>query len=350
MQVLKEPIEVHTEFIGLVPYAEALALMEQAIATISPHEGRIWGLEHPLVYTTGLKAEAAHILDPKIPLVAARRGGSVTLHNPGQLVAYFTLPLAAVNGGLERFVRVLEAVMAEILLGYGAAANFSPGASGVFTHHGKIGFVGLGLKRGFIYHGVALNVNNNLDDFRAIHSCGLKLPITNLKGELENTPPLEQVFADFTAALAERFAVLSPQEFRYQTLARYDLTDWQQGFKLGWIYFHERRFWQAHELWELYWRELPAGELRIFFHALIQTAMAFYKIFTVPNPDGAASLLGKALQKFAVTRAIELLDNQLAFVEFLEEVLQRLARKELAQIPVPPVMSWKSQKLKAISS
>lgn len=342
MQVLKEPLEVTAEFIGLVPYADALALMEQAIATLPTTAGRIWGLEHPLVYTTGLKADATHILDPKIPLVAARRGGSVTLHNPGQLVVYFALPLAAIHGGLERFVRVLEATIAEILLAYGVAANLMPGASGVFTPRGKIAFVGLGLKHGFVYHGISLNVTNNLDDFRAIHSCGLKLPITNLEGELGNTIPMERVFTDFTAALTERFVPNSPQKFRAAAVSRHDLSDWQKGFRLGWLAFHERRFWEAHELWELYWHELPPGELRIFFHALIQTAMAYYKVFTAPNLSGAASLFNKALQKFAVTRDIQLLDKQQAFVDFLQATVRKIESGESAKIPPPPVMSWKN--------
>ena len=116
MQLLRYPLSVTTEFIGLTAYEQALQLMEQAIARSDAKAAQIWGLEHPLVYTSGLKTELSHILSEKVQLVPARRGGSVTLHNPGQLVVYFVLPLAAVNGGLERFVRVLEAAMAETLM------------------------------------------------------------------------------------------------------------------------------------------------------------------------------------------------------------------------------------------
>lgn len=316
-------------------------MMERAIAHSEGDTAYIWGLEHPLVYTSGLKTEASHILSEAVEVVPARRGGSVTLHNPGQLVVYFVLPLAAVNGGLERFVRVLEAAMAETLLSFGIAVNLLPGASGVFTPAGKIAFIGLGLKKGCIYHGVSINVANNLADFRAIQSCGLTLAMTSMQAQVPGQmPSTADVFARFSGLLLERFRIISPNEFRSAAESRWDFMDWFTGFRLGWLAFHERRFWEAHELWELYWHEMPPGELRIFFHALIQTAMAFYKIFTVPNYAGAESLLGKAMEKYAVTGEISLLQEQGKFLGFLEEVLSALKNKKPVEDLLPPVMSW----------
>ncbi|GAB4426455.1 MAG: hypothetical protein OHK0011_07990 [Turneriella sp.] len=341
MHLLRRSLSVTAQFIGLTAYEHALQLMEQAIAQSEDHRGQIWGLEHPLIYTSGLKTEASHILSSQVQVVPARRGGSVTLHNPGQLVVYFVLPLAAVNGGLERFVRVLEAVMAETLLGFGLNVSFLPGASGVFTPAGKIGFIGLGLKKGCIYHGVSINVANNLADFAAIQSCGLTLPMTNMQAQLfRQTPSTADVFARFSGLLLERFKVMSPAEFRSVTEARLDFRDWFTGFRLGWLAFHERRFWEAHELWELCWHEMPPGELRIFFHALIQTAMAFYKIFTVPNVAGAESLLAKALEKYAVTGEVQLLQDQDKFLAFLGSVLYALRNKKPVEEFLPPVMRW----------
>lgn len=341
MQLLRYPVSVTTQFIGLTTYQDALQLMEQTIAQADSHTACVWGLEHPLIFTSGLKTEAAHILSPEIQVVPARRGGSVTLHNPGQLVVYFVLPLAAVNGGLERFVRVLEAVMAETLLGFGIDVYLMPNASGVFTRQGKIAFIGLGLKKGCIYHGISINVANNLADFRAIHSCGLTLPITSMQAELSvPAPSTADVFARVLGVLLERCKIFEPSEFRSAAESRLDFRDWFTGFRLGWLAFHERRYWEAHELWELYWHELPPGELRIFFHALIQTAMAFYKIFTVANLTGAESLLAKALEKYAVTREVQLLQRQDRFVSFLREVLSALRNKRPVQRLLPPVMSW----------
>lgn len=341
MQVLQQSLSVTTQFIGLTTYEKALELMEQGILGCTGANAQVWGLEHPLVYTSGLKTEASHILSESLQVVPARRGGSVTLHNPGQLVVYFALPLSAINGGLERFVRVLEAVLAETLLGFGIDANLQPGASGVFTPAGKIAFIGLGLKKGCIYHGVSINVANNLSDFQAIHSCGLTLAMTNMQAWLhERTPTTEAVFHRFSALLLERFKTIEPGEFRLRAENRLNLSDWFTGFRLGWLAFHERRFWEAHELWELYWHEMPPGELRIFFHALIQTAMAFYKIFTVRNLAGAESLLEKALEKYAVTGEIHLLQQQEKFLNFLAAVLTALQRKEPVENLLPPVMSW----------
>ncbi len=341
VHLLRYPLTVKAQFIGLTRYEQALQLMENTIGNTSTTAAHIWGLEHPLVYTSGLKTEAAHILRPEVQVVPARRGGSVTLHNPGQLVVYFVLPLAAVNGGLERFVRVLEAVMAETLLSFGIDVNLMPGASGVFTQAGKIGFIGLGLKKGFIYHGISINVANDLGDFAAIHSCGLTLPMTSLAAQLGGSAPATQeVFDRFAGLLAERFRSVTPSEFRTAAESSLNLADWFKGFRLGWLAFHERRYWEAHELWELYWHEMPPGELRIFFHALIQTAMAFYKIFSVPNLAGAASLLAKALEKYAVTKQIRLLQQQDKFLEFLAGVLGALQNKKPVENLLPPVFSW----------
>jgi lipoyl(octanoyl) transferase len=344
MHLLRHPVSVTMQFIGLTAYEDALLLMEQAIAESPGDKAQIWGLEHPLVYTSGLKTEAAHILSPEIQVVPARRGGSVTLHNPGQLVVYFVLPLAVVNGGLERFVRVLEAVMAETLLSFGIDVNLLPNASGVFTPAGKIAFIGLGLKKGCIYHGVSINVANNLADFHAIQSCGLTLPMTSMQTQLSApAPSTADVFARFSGLLLERCKILHPSEFRSAAESRLDFRDWFTGFRLGWLAFHERRYWEAHELWELYWHELPPGELRIFFHALIQTAMAFYKIFTVPNLAGAESLLAKALEKYAVTGEVQLLQAQDKFLVFLGSVFSALQNKKPVEEFLPPVMSWVAQ-------
>lgn len=346
MQILKYPLSIATQFIGLTAYEQALNLMEETIRSTGSESGHIWGLEHPLVYTSGLKTEAAHILDPRIPVLPARRGGSVTLHNPGQLVVYFVLPLSAINGGLERFVRVLEAVIAETLISFGINANLLPGASGVFTPVGKIGFIGLGLKKGFIYHGISINVANELANFRAIQSCGLSLPITSMQTFLRShTPATDKVFDCFISNLLARFQNLTPTDFRRAAEKRLDLTDWFTGFRLGWLAFHERRYWEAHELWELYWHKLSAAKLRIFFHALIQTAMACYKLFTAPNPAGAESLLRKALEKYAITKEIQLLQEQKKLIEYLVTVLAALENnKPLEELLLPPVLAWVAAK------
>jgi lipoyl(octanoyl) transferase len=317
MHLLQSPVTCDFQYLGLTAYADALRIMENALTTLHADQALIWGLEHPLVYTSGLKTDSGHILNEHIKVVPARRGGSVTLHNPGQLVIYFAFPLGAVQGGLERFVRVLESTLAEVLLGLGVDCNLQPGASGVFTPRGKVAFIGLGLKRGFVYHGVSVNLSNNLGDFSSIQSCGLTLPMTSV-AELTQKNVTSQIFFEmFQSKFSEKLAVLTPAEFRDRVITGHDLSDSQLGFKLGWLAFHERRFWEAHELWEIYWHEMPPGDLRIFFHAMIQVAMAYYKLFTAPNLAGALSLLTKALEKLAVVGNVQLLQKQSDFVESL---------------------------------
>jgi lipoyl(octanoyl) transferase len=348
LSILKSEISLVTEFIGLTEYETALALMESTIAA-GGGAGHIWGLEHPLVYTTGLKTESTHILNPNIPLRSARRGGSVTLHNPGQLVVYFAFPLNYINGGLERFVRVLEATIAETLISYGIVCNLQPGASGVFTPRGKIAFIGLGLKKNMIYHGISININNDMTDFREINSCGLTLPMTRLADLISNAPSPETVFESIVTALKERLVRIEPSGFRRRVEERYNLLDWQNGFRLGWLNFHERRYWEAHEIWEMHWHEMEAGALRIYFHAMIQVAMAWHKIFTVPNHAGAVSLLGKALQKLRVVAEIQLLQNEGEFRAFLEDRLTALLALPPATSAgdtpdaafIPPILAWR---------
>jgi len=346
MHLLRTPVNCNFQYIGLTSYEDALRLMENALAELRPDEAQVWGLEHPLVYTSGLKTEANHILSDTIRVVPARRGGSVTLHNPGQLVIYFAFPLAAVEGGLERFVRVLESTLAEVLLQIGIDCNLHPGASGVFTPQGKIAFIGLGLKRGFIYHGVSVNLANNLNDFCAIQSCGLTLAMTSVAELSARTISPETFFQKFTEVFAQKLTRITPADFRQRTTEGIDLTDWRTGFRLGWLAFHERRFWEAHEIWEIYWHEMPPGDLRIFFHAMIQVAMAYYKLFTVPNLTGALSLLTKALEKLKVVGNVMLIEKQAEFISGLEMQRQELQSAEAtgqfesAPIHLPDIYAW----------
>lgn len=312
--------------------------MEQAIQT---QTHMVWGLEHPLVYTSGLKTETQHILEPSIEPIRTRRGGSVTLHNPGQLVIYFAFPLEAVDGGLERFVRIGEAVMGELLLQYGVPANLSPGASGIFTEKGKIAFIGLGLKKNFIFHGFSINVTNDMKNFRAIQSCGLTLPMTRIADLIESAPTTQALFTRFLELFSERFEKVEPHEFRRRAEARHNFKDWKLGFKLGWLYFHERRYWEAHEIWEMFWHEMEMSEERLFMHAMIQVAMAWYKIFTVTNLVGAESLLTKALEKLAVVKAVVMLRDQDALIAFLAQSLAAVKVRDGSHSKlVPPVFAF----------
>lgn len=159
--------------------------MEEKISeAVQQKKGFVYALEHETVYTAGLKTSPEHILKD-VPCVKTRRGGSITVHNPGQLVFYTVLPLSEIAGDLERYIRTLEISIINTLSFYGITSFQHADHTGVWTKKGKIAFIGISAKKGAVYHGAALNVNNDLNDYLPILSCGLSLPITRMIDEPE---------------------------------------------------------------------------------------------------------------------------------------------------------------------
>ncbi|MDH4200485.1 MAG: lipoyl(octanoyl) transferase LipB [Spirochaetia bacterium] len=173
-----------SKYCNLVSYSNALKLMEEKITdAVQQKICFVFGLEHETIYTSGLKTLPEHIIGD-IVYVKSRRGGSITVHNPGQLVLYTVLPLASIGGNLEKYIRVLEKAIIKTLSVYGIKSFQNNEHTGVWTDKGKIAFIGIGAKKGAVYHGAAINVNNNLDAYIPIRSCGLDLPITRMKNEI----------------------------------------------------------------------------------------------------------------------------------------------------------------------
>ena len=133
----------------------------------------IWFVEHPSVFTLGLAAKPEHVLDAgPIPVVRIDRGGQVTWHGPGQLVAYPLLDLRRARFGVKELVRRLEQSVIDLLSGYGVTAGRQAGMPGVYVAGAKIAAVGLRVSRGCTYHGIALNVDADLSAFARINPCG----------------------------------------------------------------------------------------------------------------------------------------------------------------------------------
>jgi lipoyl(octanoyl) transferase len=133
----------------------------------------LWLLEHPPVYTLGLAGKPGHVLDPgNIPVVRTDRGGQVTYHGPGQIVAYVLLDLRRLGYGVKELVRRLEQAIIDTLAGFGIAAARRGGMPGVYVGDAKIAAVGLRVSRGCTYHGIALNVDMDLKPFDGINPCG----------------------------------------------------------------------------------------------------------------------------------------------------------------------------------
>ena len=147
----------------------------------------IWLTEYPPVFTLGLAGRREHVHDPgAIPVVFVDRGGQVTYHGPGQLVAYLLYDLARSRAGVRAMVRAIEAAVIDFAASLGIIAYGKPDAPGVYVRgdgaEAKLAALGLKVRNGRTYHGLALNVDMDLAPFRAIDPCGYPgLAVTSLR-------------------------------------------------------------------------------------------------------------------------------------------------------------------------
>ena len=161
--------------LGLVEYAPALEAMRVFTAqrgADTPDE--LWLLQHPPVYTLGQAGKPEHLLQnpANIPLVHIDRGGQITYHGPGQLVAYLLLDLPRRKLKVRELVHLMEQAIIDTLADYGLAAERKDGAPGVYIAGDKIAALGLRVKNGCSYHGLAINVDADLAPFGWINPCG----------------------------------------------------------------------------------------------------------------------------------------------------------------------------------
>ena len=170
--------------LGTQPYQETLQAMQVFTdQRDADTEDEIWLLEHPPVYTLGQASKAEHILNRNhIPLVQSNRGGQVTYHGPGQLIAYTLLDMRRLKLGIRQLVVLLENVVIQLLADHGIKAYGKRDAPGVYVDEAKIASIGLRVRRGCTFHGLALNVNMDLSPFADINPCGYAgLQVTQLK-------------------------------------------------------------------------------------------------------------------------------------------------------------------------
>ena len=132
-----------------------------------------WLLQHPPVFTLGQAGKPEHILDPgDIPVVQSDRGGQVTYHGPGQLIVYLLINLQHAQTGVRGLVSSMEAAVIELLGNHGITAFSRSDAPGVYVGDAKIAALGLRVRRGCTYHGLALNMDMNLEPYERINPCG----------------------------------------------------------------------------------------------------------------------------------------------------------------------------------
>ena len=189
--------------LGRQDYTKTLKEMQAFTAARSENsDDEVWIVEHPPVFTLGLTGKREHILDAgDIPVVQTDRGGQVTYHGPGQIVVYLMVDIRRLGLGVRQLVSGMEDAVIHLLSDYGIAAARRKDAPGVYVNGDKIAALGLRIKRGYSYHGLALNVDMDLSPFTRINPCGYDdIPITQLS-RYKSDVEIKQVSDDLLAHL-----------------------------------------------------------------------------------------------------------------------------------------------------
>ncbi|AKQ33798.1 lipoyl(octanoyl) transferase LipB [Candidatus Coxiella mudrowiae] len=177
------------QFNQVMPYQPVWQAMRMFTSQRKPTTtDEIWMLEHLPVFTQGLAGKPEHVLNThEIPLIQCDRGGQVTYHGPGQLMVYLLLDLNRLNLKTRSFVRAIENSVIDYLKQLGINAQGKEEAPGVYVGEAKIGSIGLRMRKGSSYHGLAFNVAMDLTPFTYINPCGFKgLMMTQVRDYVSN--------------------------------------------------------------------------------------------------------------------------------------------------------------------
>lgn len=194
--------------LGRVDYRSTWQSMQHYTEQRGPDaDDEIWLVEHDRVFTQGQAGKAEHLLSPgDIPVVQVDRGGQVTYHGPGQLVAYALIDIRRAGSDVRKFVSCIEDSVVAVLNDHGLDAAPRPDAPGVYVGDRKICSLGLRIKRGCSYHGLALNVDMDLEPFGRINPCGYQgmrmTQMTDHVGPVEMAAVKRAWVRHFCAALA----------------------------------------------------------------------------------------------------------------------------------------------------
>ena len=193
--------------LGLVDYEPVWRRMQRFTDERgSDTADELWSLQHPPVFTLGMNADAGHVLAPgDIPVIPIDRGGQVTYHGPGQLVVYVLVDLGRRGLVVRELVMALERAVIETVAHFGVEAYPRRDAPGVYVDEKKLASLGLRIRRDCSYHGLALNLDLDLEPFHRINPCGYEgMQVTRLR-DLGVTAPIEEVEDRLLAALASEF-------------------------------------------------------------------------------------------------------------------------------------------------
>lgn len=171
--------------LGLIDYVSTCQAMKDfTLSRQVETDDELWLLEHPPVFSQGSNGKEEHLLNiGAIPLVQSDRGGQVTYHGPGQLIAYTLFDLKRYGIGVREMVTRLEQSVISFLALHDLSGYSDPDAPGVYVDGGKIASIGLRVKRGACYHGISLNIDMDLSPFLSINPCGYQgMKMLDLKG------------------------------------------------------------------------------------------------------------------------------------------------------------------------
>jgi lipoyl(octanoyl) transferase len=207
---------------GLVPYLDAEAAMEARASAIADGEAGelVWLLEHPPLYTAGVSAKSADLLDPgRFPVFRSGRGGQFTYHGPGQRVAYVMLDLSARGRDVRAFVQALQNWIIDALARLDVDGEVRDGRVGVWVSRGptreapgredKVAAIGVKLRRWVSFHGVSLNVDPDLTHFTGIVPCGVTAHGVTSLADLGRSAAMADTDSALKAAFVEIFGAVA---------------------------------------------------------------------------------------------------------------------------------------------
>ncbi len=178
IKISKKPVE----------YRRAINILEERLKLVKEKKASelIWLLQHPNVYTAGIRYSNNEILDNSINLIKTNRGGKITYHGPGQLVCYFVINLNKRKKDIRKFVNIIENTIIQTLKEYKITSFSDRKNIGIWIRHKKeikkVAAIGIRVSKWIAYHGFSLNISNNLDYYKKIIPCGIKnKKVTNLK-------------------------------------------------------------------------------------------------------------------------------------------------------------------------
>ena len=195
--------------LGAQSYEKVWHAMQAFTDTRGPDtDDELWLVEHLPVFTQGQAGKAEHLLAPgDIPVVPVDRGGQVTYHGPGQIVAYPLLDLKRLKIGVREYVQRIEQALIDTLADWNIQAERRDGAPGVYVADAKIAALGIRVRRGCTFHGLAFNIGMDLEPFHRINPCGYQgLQVTSM-GDLGGPSGMEAVKPVLLAQLARQFGL-----------------------------------------------------------------------------------------------------------------------------------------------